>query len=295
MADTILSSTIASVDDVAELLLRTWNARTRLINFADLKGVSPDDSTSALVRELLRRGGTEWSVRVLVDSQSETVVLGALLSIVWVGEQQSYRSLPPERQPHAIREAICDLTRLLIGRITRGPRGVDVVAPSVALLQRKSAKVQMCADNAKLQDSGLVDIVATSAEGDVIVFLGGECLALPLETVEELERKWSRWGILADSENAILDDRLGLIRGLNAYEQSVVLSQLRLGGGPRRLTPKDLPSGEAVVTYLASCPETHARRAAERLHSVIFSKVYRSVDEFLLGCLGLLLKPGDAL
>jgi hypothetical protein len=293
MVEARLSSSIASVDDVAELLLRTWNTRRRLVEFADLKGAAADDSTPTLVRQLLRQGGTEWGIRVLIDSQLQSHVLRELSSIIWVGEQVSYNTLPPENDPHAIREAICDLTRLLIEGITRGPRGIDAVAPSVPLLRRASVDPQAFSGDTNRRERELVEAVARSQQGHAIVLLGNEVLTMPDESARMIERNWERWRALTGSDVVTLDSAVAVVPGLHASERRIVLSHLRQGSSPRRFTTDDLPSAEVLVRYLVACPEPDARLAATRLQSALFSRVYRSVDEFLIGCLAFLLHPTD--
>lgn|GEM_PF-2103422 len=300
---------IGSIEGLAELLLTSQDAKRSLILRNRIMGAGENSSARDLVGALLRRHGNELTVRKLLDSQPAQVVVDLLSEITWIGEHEAYRFVTPEDDPAGRREAVVCLTRLLLAHLGTGKVGVDSVAESSELLQpvssprlvepthaatteskqeerdREEPEDEAKTDQEPPPGTSILEAVAMSSSGEVLVEIGTDILSLPSKAAKLIEVQWKGWSAIAEYPDFDLRTAVALIPGLNVDHVDAVVSHLQNGDRFRYIQLGEGPSIKEAALYLSSLPIEEGTAASERIRAVFFEKKFATQEEFLLTCL----------
>jgi hypothetical protein len=175
---------IASVDDLAELLLTSTGAKRMLIAFGGLAGSEPTDHPGVLAERLLARHGTELSVRKILDAAPAEEVVGTLSNVVWEGHEGSYVLARQGNDAGSLRAAVLCLTSLVTAHLEKGAKGVDSVANSTPLLKLvgggKTEQARPVSTATDPHTHAMLEQVANSSREDAFVMLGAD-LGFPFD------------------------------------------------------------------------------------------------------------------
>ena len=136
--------------------------------------------------------------------------------------------------------------------------------------------------------AAVVEAVAMSSSGDVLVTIGDEMLSLPSKAAKLIAAQWDGWSAIAGDPDFDLRAAVELTPGLNNVYVATMVSHVRNGSAFRYVELDDGPSLKEVAIYLSSAPTETGIAASERLRAVFFDKQFATQEEFLLGCLGVL-------
>ena len=295
---------IESLQSLAGLLLTSNDAKRSLILRSRIMAADENSPVQELVGALVRRYGNQLTVRKLLDSQPESFVVDLFSRITWIGKNKAYRFVPPEGDPAEMREAVLCLTRLLLAHLAKGKAGVDSVAESSGLLQPVTAPktyeppvAQWESSVAEMEEpvqmqpsppSAIIEAVAMSSSGEVLVTIGDEMLSLPSKAAKLMDAQWQGWSAIARDPDFDLSAAVALTPGLNQELVGVVVSLLQNGSRLRFVELGEGPSLREVALYLSSLPIESGTAASERLRAVFFDEQFANQETFLLGCLGAL-------
>jgi len=290
----VSSKAIASVDDLAELILTNADAKREAIRLGGLEDSKPTDHATVLAGRLLARNGTERAVRKILDAAPEVEVIDTLSGIVWQGQEASYVLARPDEEIGALREAVLCLTTLVVAHLEKGPKGVDSVASSTPLLKLRPAKEEIVRRAPRtITDSytqALIEQIAMSGEDDEFVVLGDDLVAMPARAADALVAQWNGWMHVAKDREFNVAQSVGLTPCLPSGVRQLVVEYLRQSVAIRLLEPRDAPPLANVAHCISRLPSDKAKQTVQRVHAVFFKDQYRTVDDFLMACLGKLLK-----
>lgn len=294
----ISSKSIASVDDLAELILTNADSKRCVIRLGGLAKSKPTDHATVLAGRLLARNGTELAVRKILDAAPEIEVIETLSSVVWEGQEASYVLARPDEEIGALREAVLCLTTLVVAHLEKGPQGVDSVASSTPLLKLRPSKQGVTQQVPRTITDGhtqaLIEQIAMSDTDDAFVVLGDDLVAMPVRAADGLVAQWNGWIHVAKDREFNVEQSVGLTPCLPSGVRHLVVEHLRKSAPIRLLEPCDAPPLANVAHCISRMPEEEAKQAIERVYAVFFKDQYRSVDDFLMACLGNLLKVQGA-
>jgi hypothetical protein len=294
----ISSKSIASVDDLAELILTTKETKRLLIAFGGLAGSEPNDHATVLAGRLLARHGTERAVRWMLDSAPQEEAVKTLSNVVWEGQEGSYSLAHQGEDVGALRGAVLCLTALVIAHLEKGPKGVDSVANSTPLLKlrpaKKAAARSMPPSITDRRTQALIELVAASGDDDTFVVLGDHLVAMPVRAANALVAQWQGWMQVAKDRDFNVEQAVALTPCLPSGALHVVVAHLKESTQIRALSGSNAPPVANVARCLSRMSAREAKRAALRLHAVFFKAQYETVDTFLMACLGNVLKNQGA-
>ncbi len=294
----VSSKSIASVDDLAELILTTTDTKRSLIAFGGLAGSEPTDHATVLAGRLLARHGTELAVRKILDAAPQADAVRTLSNVVWEGHEGSYRLAHQGEDVGSLREAVLCLTTLVIAHLEKGPKGVDSVASSTPLLRLRPTKDVVARKSPRTitdrRTQALIEQVATSGDDDTFVVLGDDLVAMPARAASALVAQWQGWMQVAKDRDFSIEQAVALTPCLPSGARHMVVAHLRKSTRIRPLEASDAPPLTNVAHCVSRMPAEEAKLAVRRLHAIFFKDQYETVDDFLMACLGNVLKVSVA-
>lgn len=285
---------MSSIEALADLLLTSTEAKRSLILRNRIMAADENSPSKALVDALLRRYGHDLTVRKLLDSQSEAMVVDLLCGMDWRGENQAYRFAKPDADPASMRQAVLRLTMLVLAQLKSGKAGVDSIATSNEFLQpipfeeEQPSSLPKEEPEPEAEDSishlAIIKAVAMSNTGDVLVAIDDDLMSLPSKAVRLMDAQWRGWSSIAQDPDFDIRAAVALT-GLSKDEVDAVVAHLHTGGHLRYVELDDPPSLGEVAVYLSSLPTEIGLAASERLRAMFFADQFHTQEEFLLGCL----------
>jgi hypothetical protein len=294
----VSSKSIASIDDLAELLLTTTATKRLLIAFGGLVGSEPTDHATVLAERLLARHGTELSVRKILDAALQAEGIDALAKVVWEGHEGSYVLAHQGEEPGSLRAAVPCLTTLVTAHLEKGEKGVDSVASSTPLLKtvrrNNAEKRRLPRTITDRHTQALIELVSTSTADDVFVMLEEDLVAMPSRAANAIVAQWQGWLHVVKDRGFNVEQSVAATPCLPPGARDVVAAHLRKMTPIRLLDGSDAPAIANVAHCISRMPENEAKQAAQRLHAVFFLEQHASVNDLLMACLGHLLNLSEA-